>query len=69
MGKGFYADVGLHFTNFAIDAAAVSWFATPALGVGWQTGHWMDLRLAYEADVSADQYRSHNLQLKLDFMF
>jgi hypothetical protein len=69
IGKGFYADAGVHFTNFALDAAAVSWFATPTVGLGWEAGRWIDLRLAYEADLSTDDYRAHNLQLKLDFLF
>jgi hypothetical protein len=69
MGAGFYADGGVHFTNFAVDDAAVSWFVTPTVGVGWQAGRWMDLRLAYEADLDNDDYKSHNLQLKADFLF
>jgi hypothetical protein len=70
IGAGFYADAGIHFSNFAIDEAAVSWFATPTIGVGWEWGRWMDIRCAYEADVSNDyNYRGHNFQLKLDFLF
>jgi hypothetical protein len=69
MGAGFYADAGVHFTNFAVDAAAVSWFVTPTVGVGWQAGRWMDLRLAYEADLDNKDYKAHNLQVKLDFLF
>jgi len=69
LGGGFYADAGVHFTNFARDAAAVSWFVTPSVGAGWQLGRWMDLRLAYEADLDNDDYKSHNLQLKADFLF
>ena len=67
--RGLYADAGVHFTNFAIDAAAVSWFATPTVGVGWQVGRWVDFRVAYEADLGTDSYRSHNAQLKIDLFF
>jgi hypothetical protein len=69
MGVGFYADAGIHFTNFAVDQAAVSWYATPALGIGWQGGRWFDVRLAYEAELGENDYVSHNLQAKLDFLF
>jgi hypothetical protein len=69
MGGGLYADAGVHFTNFARDAAAVSWFVTPAIGLGWQMGRWMDLRVGYEADLDNEDYKSHNVQLKLDFLF
>jgi hypothetical protein len=68
-GAGFYADVGVHFTNFAVDDAAVPWYATPTIGVGWQAGRWLDLRIAYEADVDNKDYRAHNAVLKLDFLF
>ena len=69
MGAGFYADAGVHFTNFVVDAAAVSWFVTPTVGLGWELGRWMDLRLAYEADLDNKDYKAHNLQVKLDFLF
>jgi len=69
LGLGFYADAGLHFTNFAKDKAAVPWYATPTVGVGWQAGRWMDIRVAYEANVDNKDYRSHNAVLKLDFLF
>jgi hypothetical protein len=69
IGAGFYADGGVHFSNFAIDRAAVSWFATPTVGIGWEAGRWIDFRLAYEADLSTNDYRSHNFQAKLDFLF
>jgi hypothetical protein len=69
IGAGFYADAGVHFTNFARDAAAVSWFVTPTVGVGWQAGRWMDLRLAYEADLDNKDYKAHSAQLKFDFLF
>jgi hypothetical protein len=29
----------------------------------------MDLRLAYEADLDNDDYKAHNFQVKLDFLF
>jgi len=66
---GFYVDGGVHFTNFAIDEAAVPWFATPAIGIGWRAGRWVDLRIAYEADLGEDDYVSNNLQGKLSFLF
>ena len=69
IGAGFYADAGIHFTNFAIDAAAVSWYTTPTVGVGWQLGRWFDMRIAYEGDLSTGAYRSHGARVKLDFMF
>jgi hypothetical protein len=69
LGAGFYADAGVHFTNFARDAAAVSWFVTPTVGVGWQLGRWMDLRVAYEADLDNKDYKAHSAQLKFDFLF
>jgi hypothetical protein len=69
MGAGFYSGVGIHFTHFAVDPAAESWFATPEVELGWEAGRWFDIRLAYEADVGADDYRSHNLRVKLDFLF
>jgi hypothetical protein len=69
IGAGFYVDGGVHFSNFALDDAAVPWFVTPTVGVGWQLGRWMDLRIAYEADLDDKDYRSHGGQLKLDFLF
>jgi len=69
IGAGFYADAGIHFTNFALDAAAVSWYATPTIGVGYQAGRWIDIRIAYEGDLSTNSYRAHGIQFKLDFLF
>lgn len=66
---GFYADVGVHFSHFAIDAAAVPWYATPAIGLGWRAGRWIDLRLAYEPDLGDNDYVAHNVQGKLNFLF
>jgi hypothetical protein len=68
-GMGIYLDVGIHFSNFAIDDAAVNWYATPAVGFGWQAGRWMDIRVSYEPDLAPDDYVAHTLQLKLDFLF
>ncbi|MBW2289042.1 MAG: hypothetical protein JRG90_14595 [Deltaproteobacteria bacterium] len=68
-GMGIYLDVGIHFSNFAIDDAAVNWYATPAVGFGWQAGRWMDIRVSYEPDLAPDDYLAHTLQLKLDFLF
>lgn len=66
---GFYADAGVHFSNFVVDKAAVPWFATPTVGVGWEAGRWFDIRIAYEADLSSNDYVSNRLQAKLDFLF
>ncbi len=68
-GAGFYADLGMHFANFLLDDAAIDFYFTPSVGVGWQAGRWMDVRLAYEADLDGKHYVSHNLQFKLDFFF
>lgn len=68
-GAGFYLDAGVDFTNFAIDKAAVAWYATPRVGLGWQAGRWIDLRFSYGADLGEDDYLAHNLRLKLDFLF
>ena len=69
IGRGFYADGGVHFTNFAVDEAAVPWYVTPTFGIGWQAGRWMDLQLAYEADLDDNDYVAHSGVLKLDFLF
>lgn len=68
-GMGVYVDAGVHFSNFAIDDAAVNWYATPAIGVGWQAGRWFDVRASYEPDLGPDHYVAHALHLKLDFLF
>ena len=68
-GMGIYVDAGVHFSNFAIDDAAVNWYATPAIGFGWQAGRWFDVRASYEPDLGPDDYIAHTLHLKFDFLF
>jgi hypothetical protein len=68
-GGGFYGDGGVHFTNFAGDGAAVPWYATPTVGLGFQCGRWCDIRVAYEADVDDKSYLANTAVLKLDFLF
>jgi len=68
-GMGLYIDAGVHFSNFAIDDAAVNWYATPAIGIGWQAGRWFDFRASYEPDLGPDDYVAHTLHLKFDFLF
>jgi hypothetical protein len=68
-GMGLYLDVGVHFSNFAIDDAYVNWYATPAIGFGWQAGRWFDFRASYEPDLGPHDYIAHTLQLKFDFLF
>jgi hypothetical protein len=68
-GAGFYLDIGTHFTNFVLDAAAVPWYVTPTAGIGWQASRWMDIRIAYEVDIDNNDYLAHNAVLKLEFMF
>ncbi len=66
MGAGFYTDFGLHLTNFRLDEAAVSWFATPGLGFGWRALGLIDARVAYEADLGSPNYQSNRLQIRLN---
>jgi len=68
-GMGFYIDAGVHFSNFAIDDAYVNWYATPAVGFGWQAGRWFDFRASYEPDLGPHDYVAHTLHLKFDFLF
>jgi hypothetical protein len=68
-GMGFYVDAGVHFSNFAIDDAYVNWYATPAIGFGWQAGRWFDFRTSYEPDLGPNDYVAHTLHLKFDFLF
>lgn len=68
-GSGFYGDAGVHFSNFAGDRAAVPWYVTPAVGLGWQCGRRCNLRVAYEADVDDKGYLANTGVVKLDFLF
>jgi hypothetical protein len=68
-GLGIYVDAGVHFSNFAIDDAYVNWYATPAVGLGWQAGRWFDFRASYEPDIGPNDYVAHTLHLKFDFLF
>ena len=64
-----YAEAGLTFTNFLLDDAAIDWFATPNINVGFRLGRWLELRLGYEADLGENEYVGHRGRLELGAYF
>jgi hypothetical protein len=64
----FYLDAGSSFTGFLLSGAAVDFYATPFVGVGFSGFGRANLRLGYEADLGED-YVAHGGRVKLDFHF
>lgn len=64
-----YAEVGLTFTNFFLDEAAVSFFTTPFVSIGMRLSRYFELRATYDADIAKDDYRTHRGRLELGLRF
>ena len=50
-GKSFFVDAGLTYTNF-LNRAAVSYWWTPAAGVGIRFGPHAGIRIGYQGDFA-----------------
>jgi hypothetical protein len=64
-----YAETGLTVTNFLLDEAALSYYASPFVAGGVRVGRYLDLRASYEADLAQRGYRGHRGRLELAAYF